>query len=129
MMPIDLAHTDQQVRATAVAHDMARHYGARLTFVGVTPAEPTSVARTPKEFAEKLSAFAHASGDDAIATHVVQAHDPTVDMDRHLTDAVGELKADLVVMASHIPQKFGFASHGGRLATHTSASILLVRGT
>jgi nucleotide-binding universal stress UspA family protein len=35
--------------------------------------------------------------------------------------------ADLVIMASHIPKLFDLGSHGGRVASHTSASVMLVR--
>ena len=58
------------------------------------------------------------------------SHDPAVDLDDALVKAVHETKSDLVVMATHIPNVADhvWPSNGGRLATHTDASVFLVRG-
>ena len=62
-----------------------------------------------------------------LQSHAVTAHDPAVELDRKLEDAVQEIGADLVVMGSHIPRAFDLGSHGGRIATHTDVSVMLVR--
>ncbi|MEO2039274.1 MAG: universal stress protein, partial [Martelella sp.] len=66
----------------------------------------------------------------ATAPHVVVAHDPAVDINQSLARSVDELGCDLVVMATHVPNLADhfMHSHGGQLATHTKASVLLVRG-
>lgn len=132
MVPVDLAHPDRLERALRAAADLADHYGARVTYVGVSAAQPGPVAHTPKEFAAKLSKFAAAQGElhglTDIATHPVIAHDPAVELDRALERAVHDLGADLVVMGSHIPRRFDLGSHGGRVASHTDVSVMLVRG-
>jgi len=132
MVPVDLAHTDRLEAALSVAGDLAGHYGAKVTYVGVTSGQPSSVAHTPKEYAEKLNRFAAAQGEVQkainVAAHAIVAHDPAVEIDNKLEAAVHEIGADLVVMGSHIPKTFDLGSHGGRVATHTDVSVMLVRG-
>lgn len=131
MVPVDLAHPDKLEAALKTAADLAGHYGARVTYVGVTTGQPSSVAHTPKEFAEKLAKFAamqaEVNGVAEVAAHAITAHDPAVELDRKLEAAVHEIGADLVVMGSHIPRTFDLGSHGGRVATHTDVSVMLVR--
>ena len=131
MVPVDLAHPDRLEAALATAGDLAGHYGARLTYVGVTSSQPGSVAHSPEEYSEKLMRFAaaqaelHGAGD--VASHAIVAHDPSIDLDKKLEAAVHDIGADLVVMGSHIPKMFDLGSHGGRVATHTDVSVMLVR--
>lgn len=131
MVPVDLAHPDKLEAALKTAADLAGHYGARVTYVGVTTGQPSSVAHTPKEFAEKLAKFAAMQAEvnevAEVASHAITAHDPAVELDRKLEGAVHEIGADLVVMGSHIPRTFDLGSHGGRVATHTDVSVMLVR--
>lgn len=132
MVPVDLTHLDKLERALTVTGDLAGHYGARVTYVGVTTPQPSPVAHNPKEFAEKLAKFAAAQGElrnlPEVATHPITSHDPAVDLDRALEKAVHELGVDLVVMGSHIPRRFELGTHGGRVASHTDVSVMLVRG-
>lgn len=131
MVPVDLAHPDALQSALKVAADLAGHYDARVSYVGVTAAQPGPVARTPEEFGRKLADFAAEQktrhGIRETAAHAVTAHDPAVDLDHALEKAVSDLDADLVVMASHIPRHFDLGSHGGRVASHTDVSVMLVR--
>jgi nucleotide-binding universal stress UspA family protein len=132
MVPVDLGHVEGLGTALKTAADLAGHFGARVTYVGVTSTQPSSIAHTPQEFAEKLAKFAATQGEvngvAEVASHAITANDPSVDLDHKLEDAVHELGADLVVMGSHIPKAFDFGSHGGRVATHTDVSVMLVRG-
>jgi len=132
MAPVDLAHVARLERALATAGDLAKLYNAPVVYVGVTTAEPSSVAHTPVEFQQKLDAFAADEsakrGVDASAFSVV-SHDPTIELEDALIKALGDTDADLVVMASHIP---GLADHlwpsnGGRIAAHAKASVFIVR--
>lgn len=132
LTPIDLAHKDRLAKAVDAAVDLARHYGASLVLVGVTEETPSPIAHNPREYAQKLSAYAA----ELATTHGIPteakayaAHDPAVQIDETILKAIGETGADLVVMASHAPT-IGDAlvpSHGGKLASHTAASVFLVR--
>lgn len=132
MVPVDLAHLDQLDKALNTAADLAKHYGIPVCYVGVAAATPGPIARTPQEFAGKLAEFA----EKQAATHGLQAtakayasHDPTTDVDDTLLAAVGEVGADLVVMASHVPGvvEYIWPSNGGKIASHSSAAVFVVR--
>ena len=132
MMPVDLGHADKLDRAMTVAADLAKHYSAKVTFVGVTASTPGSIARTPEEYREKLAKLAAAQAElhgSTTDSHAVFSHDPAVDLDDHLIKACDELGTDLVVMATHLPNMADMflPSHGGELARHTDISVFLVR--
>lgn len=132
MVPVDLRHVDRMQKALAVAADLARLYSVGICYVGVTSPEPSDLGHRPEEFAEKLDSFAKGQADmhgQATTSHMVVSHDPTAELDDSLQDAVRQTGADLVVMASHLPNVTDhiWASHGGTLAMHSSASIMLVR--
>ncbi|WP_425407083.1 universal stress protein [Hwanghaeella sp.] len=132
MVPVDLAHADKLEKALALAGDLASHYGAALVYVGVSASAPSSLAHTPEEYAEKLSGFAaekgKAHGVSAEARSYI-SHDPTIDLDATLLKAVKETGADLVVMASHIPNvtDYVWPSNGGTIAAHADVSVMVVR--
>ena len=133
MVPVDLAHIETLAHARGVAGDLARHYGIPVCYVGVTAATPGAVAHNPQEFSAKLAAFGKAeAGEYGISadTHAAVSHDPTTDVDDTLLAAVDETGADLVVMASHIPglADYIWPSNGGKIAAHSRASVLVVRG-
>ena len=130
--PVDLAHRETLEQALACAEDMARHWGAQVTYVGVTSNAPGAVARTAEEFGAKLAEFAQSRGEAAgIETHAHTgiAHDPATEVDDALLRAVKELDVDLVVMATHVPglTEYVWPSNGGRLAEHARCSVFLVR--
>ena len=60
---------------------------------------------------------------------MVVSHDPAVDLDDSLMQAIADTGADLVVMASHVPglPEHIFASNAGYLANHASVSVFVIR--
>ncbi len=132
VVPVDLAHKDKLERSLKCAAELAGHWGARVTYVGVTSTAPGKLAHNPEEYSEKLARFAASQGElhgikaDA---HAAVSHDPSVDLDRTLLDAIGSLGADLVVMQSHVPNitDYVWASHGESIAGHADVSVMLVR--
>lgn len=131
--PVDLAHAGKLEKAMAVTGDLARSYGAEVCFVGVTGATPSELARTPDEYRKQLEAFAAEQGTKfgvSTSSHVIVSHDPAVQMNQDLEDAVTEIGADLVVMATHPPgvSDYFWSGHGAHLAAHSKASVMLIRG-
>lgn len=132
MVPVDLAHRERLSRALDCAADLARHYGVPATYVGVTSTVPGKIAHTPEEFGQKLRAFAAAEaqrhGIEA-QSHVAVAHDPVTEVDDALLRAIAETGADLVVMASHLPDALDYIwpSNGGKIAEHARCSVMIVR--
>jgi len=132
MVPVDMSHLDQLEKALKTAEDLAGLYGAEITYVSVTTEQPSAVAHTPAEFAQKLDAFAKArvdAGGHKATAKSYASHDPTVDMDKTLQQAVSDTGADMVVMASHKPgiADYFWGSHGGTLASHVGVSVFVVR--
>lgn len=132
MVPVDLAHAERLTRALQVAADLARHYDVPACYVAVTASTPGPLAHNPQEFADKLAAFA--AGQSAKHGHETESlsmisHDPAVDLDDTLLKARRQLDADLVVIASHVPgvSDYLFPSHGGKLASHSKVSVMVVR--
>lgn len=132
LVPVDLAHPQELEKALQIAANLARNYGAPICYVGVTEETPSPVAHNPREFAQKLAAFAA----EQAARHSIEAtaraypaHDPATEINDILLRAVAEIGADLVVMASHKPNiaNYILPSHGGGIAAHSSASVFLVR--
>lgn len=133
MVPVDLAHEATLAHALEVAADLALHWGASITYVGVTSPVPGKLGHNPGEFAQKLTEFAKAQGatlDVETRAHPAIAHDPATEVDDALMRAVDETGADLVVMQSHIPGLVDYVwpSNGGKIAAHAKASVLVVRG-
>ena len=132
MVPVDLTHADQLQKALSTAADLAKFYNIPVCYVGVTAATPGSIAHNPDEYAGKLEAFAQDAakkgGHEATALARV-SHDPAADLNPTLLKAVEETGADLVVMASHIPNIADhlWPSHGGQIASHSNASVFVVR--
>lgn len=131
LVPVDLAHVDSLTKALAVAADMARHYEAELCYAGVTTSQPSSVARTPDEYQQKLEAFAaeHAAGQHGPECRVYVSHDPVADLDEHILRAIRDSGADLVVMGTHLPHHVDaiMPANGSKVAAHTEVSVFLVR--
>lgn len=132
MVPVDLAHEDRLEKTMNTASDLGKHYGATVTVVGVTTSQPSSVAHNPKEFHEKLEAFAKKYSDALgvpIAAKSYVAHDPAIDLEDSLQKAEAETGCDLVVMGSHVPGfgEFIFSSNAGYLASHSEMSVFVVR--
>ena len=132
MVPVDLAHLDLIEPSLQAVADLARYYDAEVCYVGVTANTPGSVARTPQEYTQKLEAFAKERSEvhgQPVSTHTIVSPDPIADLDDDLIEAIDELGADLVVMPTHPPKHVDaiIPSHGGKVATHTKASVFLVR--
>lgn len=132
LVPVDLTHIEQLGKALQTAADLARHYGAPVCYVGVTPETPSPVAHNPEEFAGKLDAFAKEQGTKHgidVSTRSYTSTDPAIDINKTLRQAVEDSGADLVVMASHSPNitDYIWPSHGGWVAEHSSSSVFVVR--
>jgi nucleotide-binding universal stress UspA family protein len=132
LVPVDLAHLDKLDKALDTAAKIAAGDGATIIYTGVTTSEPSAVAHSPQEFAAKLDAFAAEEGGRRGVTaeaHAMRSHDPAVDLADRLLDAVKETRADLVVMASHVPgvKDHIFHSNSGHVSAHAPVSVFVVR--
>jgi len=132
MVPVDMAHLDVVEPSLQIVADQARHYGAEVCYVAVVASTPGSVAHTPEEYQHKLATLADERArvhGQKVSTRVITSPDPVADVDDVLVDAIDEVGADLVIMATHPPKHLDavIPSHGGKVARHTRASVFLVR--
>lgn len=129
LVPIDMGHLDTLEAAREIAANLAQSYGASIVYAAVTSALPGSTAHTPAEFEEKMKKLAAADGEihgSDISVHITLSHDPAVDLEAKLLETIDAEGADLVVMGTHVPRPF-WPSNGGRIASHSKASVFLVR--
>lgn len=132
MVPVDLAHKGTLGKALTEAIKLARADGAGITLVGVTESAPSEAARSPAEFAEKFEVFARevsAEAGFAVEAKPLVDVDVAADLGRVLISTAGEIGADLIVMASHVPGflEHVFASNAGYVASHAKCSVYVVR--
>ncbi|MET4127490.1 universal stress protein [Roseovarius sp. MBR-6] len=132
MVPVDLVHKDRLAKALAVAGDMAKRHGAKITVVSVGGELPGALGHTPGEFATTVKAFAEelrATHGAEVEARPIISHDPAVETTAALMQAIDETGADLVIMASHVPGflEHIFSSHGGYIAQHAPVSVFVVR--
>ncbi|EHJ92716.1 universal stress protein [Vreelandella boliviensis] len=132
MVPVDLGHLEALEPALSIVADLAKKYDARITYVSITANTPTSIARTPQEYEQKLEAFAqeqHKVHGQPVSIKAYSSTDPVANVDTILVGAIDEVKADLVMMATHLPRHLDIVmpSHGGKVATHTDVSVFLIR--
>ena len=132
LAPVDLAHLDKLERALELTAAEAKHHDAPVTYVSVSASGPTSLADKPEQFQSMLAEFAAQQGKrhgiDANSLALI-TNDPTTEVDDELLKAVEDTGADLVVMASHKPGLIDYfwPSNGGKIASHSAASVFLVR--
>lgn len=133
LLPIDLAHVEKLEKAIVTAIGLAKTHGAELAMVGITGEQPSAVAHDPKEYMDKLAAFASEQSSKH-AIEITAVTHMSVDVPAELP-ALLEREAqahgyDLVVMASHAPGLLDhiFTSNAGHVATHSKASVFVVRG-
>ncbi|MFS4436797.1 universal stress protein [Paracoccaceae bacterium GXU_MW_L88] len=132
VVPVDLSHRDSLQDALDVAARLAKHNGAKVTYVGVTGTTPSRVAHNLEEYRSALDALAEEEGrkhGHPAEAAIVASHDLRADLDRDLLDYIRKSDCDLVVMASHVPGflEFFFSSNGGYIASHAPCSVFLVR--
>ncbi|GAB3518510.1 universal stress protein [Photobacterium alginatilyticum] len=133
MVPVDLRHEEQLTKSLDVVAKLAKIYSARVVFVGVSLAAPTEISRNPEEYKAKLELFTQEQSDlhdiDA-ESHPIFSVDPTADLNKKLLDAIDEIDADLILMATHVPNvsDYIFANHGNYISDHADISVFLIRG-
>jgi len=134
MVPVDLEHADKLEKTLNTAGDLARLYEATLCFVAVSGKVPNRVARTPQQFEAQLNMFAREQGERlgvATSSLIKESVDVPVELDAKLLEALDEVDADLVVMASHIPgvadRLHLISSNAAWIVKHADVSVFVVR--
>ncbi|MFO7763692.1 MAG: universal stress protein [Wenzhouxiangellaceae bacterium] len=134
MVPVDLEHTEKIEKALDGAAELAKSYDLPVCYVAVTGRVPNRVAPSPEKFEAELNMFAREQADKhGIKTEckAVPSVDVPVELDDKLLEAIDDVGADLVVMASHIPgvadKLHLISSNAAYMVKHSDVSIFVVR--
>ena len=106
MVPVNRQYVDRLQDSLKIAARRAEEDNATVGYVTMTGSLAKRAARRPEELEGKLQAFAREPGEiHGIATgsKMMRSTVVAVELDDRLVQAQGDLDADLVVMASHIP--------------------------
>jgi universal stress protein F len=134
LVPIAASHTEAGGKALALAADIAKTRGGKITVLYVTESMPGYVTgHIPSEIIEQNLRNA----ENAIRK-VVAAHDPANEIRiarreghaaRQILDYARDNKTGLIVIASHNPgpADYIFGSVAAHVVRHTHCSVLVVR--
>ena len=138
LVPIDLADTDLAKPAINTAVLMAKESNGTVRMINVLPLTPVMLAEyVPPDF----EAQQRKSAEDALA---IICKESGLDASRmtaivrqggihqEILDEAKSIKADLIVMSSHRPQKPGIrtyflGSNAGHVVRYAQCSVLVVR--
>lgn len=132
MVPVDLAHVGALEKALRTAADLATHYRIPVCFVSVHERRDDLADAESDAFQQELENFAldqaERHGFEAMARACLRdASSP--DIRETLMRALEESGADLVVMASHLPDVDDrmFASNAAYVAASAPVTVMVVR--
>jgi nucleotide-binding universal stress UspA family protein len=136
LLPVDLREASSWKRALPHALDLAQRHAARLHLLTVVPDVGLSVvaqfvpkdyaARAVQEARHRLAEFAQTNLPDG-TPHEVHASEGSIYGE--ILKLAEELKADLIVMASHRPElkDYLLGPNAARVVRHARCSVLVVR--
>lgn len=133
LVPVDLSHAEQLTKALGIAARTAKDNDARVLYVGVVDAVPTTSKKGERErMKAKLDAFAEEQAhlhDIQTDDHVALRGDLHLHVGSEIIDTARSANCDLIVMASHVPglKDHVFSSNAGYVATHAPMSVFVVR--
>jgi universal stress protein G len=138
LVPVDLTDADLAKPAIANAVLMARQSGGTIRLINIMPLTPVMLAEyVPPDFEaqqrkaaeEALTIVARETGiePERISTVVRQGG-----IYQEILEEANELKADLIVMSSHRPQRgavrtYFLGSNAGHVVRYAKCSVLVVR--
>ena len=137
LLTVDLNQPATWRKALPLAVEMASAPGAKLHILSVVPGPGTPLVDSffPKDFEEKALAKARSELEKLVAENVPD----NVEVNQHLAfgtihqkvlDLLEKIGCDLIVMASHAPDRvreFLVGSHADRVVRRSSVSVLVVR--
>lgn len=136
LLPIDLAHEETQLKATAVAVGMAKESGGTLHIMTVLPDFKVSVADA--YFPEDLERKAHEGAENSLRDFAARNVGTEVNVElivtsgsiyREILQHANAITCDLIVMASHRPElkDYLLGPNAARVVRHATQSVLVIR--
>lgn len=135
VVPVDLEQADKIDNALRAAAALSRLWSAEVVYLAVHGSAPDRVASSPEKFEVELDMFAREQAEahdvERYTTCVVPSVDVAVELDDKLLEAIDDLGADLVVMASHVPgvpdRLHLLSSNAAKIVRQSSVSVFVVR--
>jgi nucleotide-binding universal stress UspA family protein len=136
LLPIDLDQESSWLKALPVATEYCQIFGARLFLLTVVPEFGSGLIGSffPPDFEEKAVAEARdrieALARDKLSPNIkVSCHVAQGPVYEEILSSARELKADLIVMASHRPElkDYLLGPNAARVVRHAAISVLVVR--
>lgn len=137
LVPVDLNHPASWEIALPKALELAKQYGSTLHLVDVVPDFGMAIVRGffPEGFEEQalekaaadLEIFAKEHIPDGVKAETHLAHGAPSDQILQMAE---KLSADLILMASHQPDRFQdfiLGSNAEKIVSHSPVSVLVVR--
>jgi nucleotide-binding universal stress UspA family protein len=138
LVPVDLADPELAKPALATAVMMARQSGGMVRLINIMPLTPVMLAEyVPPDFEaqqrktaeEALAIVAKETGLDPARVSTVVRHGG---IHQEILDEANAMKADLIVMTSHRPQRpavrtYFLGSNAGHVVRYAKCSVLVVR--
>lgn len=133
LVPVDLTNIDRLEKALDLAARTAKENDAKVVYVGVVDAIPTTSTRTE---GDKLKALLDDFAAEQADTHGIQVSDHIalrgdlhMNVGSDIIDAAKQTNCDLIIMASHVPgiKEHIFSSNAGYVASHAPVSVYVVR--
>lgn len=138
LLTIDLNHEASWTKALLQAIELARASAGKLHILSVVPDFGSAIVEGyfPEDYEVKSLLHAQGQLDRLVADHVPA----DVDIKQHLAfgnihnkvlEAIEQIDCDLVIMASHAPDRvreFLVGSNADRVVRRSPVSVLVVRG-
>ncbi len=132
LVPVDLTHQEDQMKALQTAALIAKAEGAEITLLNITGFSYQTPSRSTEDYINDLVDFGHRVSHQfgiEMGTASRFSHDPAAELDNRIQDEIDAGDYDLVIMASHVPgfREYIFSSNAGYLANHAKISVFVVR--
>jgi len=136
LLAVDLTHPETQEKAVSTAIEYAKAFGSRLHAATIVPDFGMSIvgsffpagyeAQALERAREQLHAFMAERAPEGLAVQHVVGHGTIY---QELLRIAGEIRADLIVMASHRPglEDYLLGPNAARVVRHAETSVLVVR--
>ncbi len=128
MVPVDMGEQEKSAKALAMAAQFAKDYGAKLYVMTAAHPLGEGITEYPEHHKPEFEAFIKEAGD-AYGIEVEALFRQHESAEKMILEAAEEIKADLVVMATHDPKITDhlFGSHASHVTLHATCSVMVVR--
>jgi nucleotide-binding universal stress UspA family protein len=138
LLPVDLNHTKSWSKALEKAEGLARSFDSELHVLSIVPDFGMTIVRDyfPRDFEVKALQRAKSELEDFAEKNIKKdirrkLHVGHGSVAEQILKSAKDIKADLIVMASHDPDRvreFLVGSNAERVVNHSPISVLVTRG-